>query len=415
MIVENINLLDFAIYLGSGCVYLTMAVCLLTVRVVSAVTIPAYEHARRLLAYCALLNVLIDAATVGLQLYGGNYLLLDNFYVPLLFHVQVYLMCFSILSLIRSRWIADRRRFLFLLPLVLLAVAYVGSYLWIEGWKVCVDGYIRFVSTEVARAITLLLYFVITASVAFSIFGLWYETNVFRNKIESYFSNRQVLKGMRLNYIVYIFIAYLVLADIDFLLCNVRVSRVLTLANILLFVFLVIVIFNIQSLFTQMSVAVDFLQDAQVSSVSRPVADLMDRPEARSDSQVGADEEPRQKPPKDTNAGYMEELVRQWTEKPGKPYMAEGITLADTAREMGIHARLLSHFINDVYGVNFNTWINRLRIREVCRILDTDSHTTMADLAQKAGFTDASAMSKVFRREVGVTPTQYRSRMSHKS
>ena len=105
----------------------------------------------------------------------------------------------------------------------------------------------------------------------------------------------------------------------------------------------------------------------------------------------------------------IEDLIHAWAERPEKPYLAEGLTLAKTADEIGIRPRSLSGFLNDIYEMNFNAWINSLRIEEVKRLIDARTGKSMTDLAVMAGFTDLSAMSRIFKRITGITPSMYRS------
>ena len=105
----------------------------------------------------------------------------------------------------------------------------------------------------------------------------------------------------------------------------------------------------------------------------------------------------------------IEDLIHAWAERPEKPYLAEGLTLAKAADEIGISSRFLSGFLNDIYEMNFNAWINSLRVEEVKRLIDAGTGKSMTDLAVMAGFTDLSAMSRIFKRITGITPSMYRS------
>ena len=105
----------------------------------------------------------------------------------------------------------------------------------------------------------------------------------------------------------------------------------------------------------------------------------------------------------------IETIAEQWSRRSDKPFLKEGITLAGAAEDMGISARLLSQYINSIHRQNFNTWVNGMRVDEIKRVMESEPDVTVAQLAQRTGFTDASAMAKVFRRFTGITPRQYRS------
>ena len=107
----------------------------------------------------------------------------------------------------------------------------------------------------------------------------------------------------------------------------------------------------------------------------------------------------------------MDAVIQEWIDLPSKPYLRESITLAVAARQMNIHPRLLSSFINNIYHMNFNSWINSLRIDEVKRLINANPQQTLLTVALKTGFTDASAMSRVFKKFEGVSPSEYRKRI----
>ena len=65
-------------------------------------------------------------------------------------------------------------------------------------------------------------------------------------------------------------------------------------------------------------------------------------------------------------------------------------------------------FLNNVYGMNFNLWINSLRVEEIRKMLDAGNKSSLSELAHLSDFTDASALSKAFKKIVGVSPTQYK-------
>ena len=69
-----------------------------------------------------------------------------------------------------------------------------------------------------------------------------------------------------------------------------------------------------------------------------------------------------QQPILDSNS--IDNIVNEWTRRDDKPYLKESITITQVAEEMGLNARLLSNYINNVKGRNFNSWINYLKVQE---------------------------------------------------
>jgi len=91
-----------------------------------------------------------------------------------------------------------------------------------------------------------------------------------------------------------------------------------------------------------------------------------------------------------------------------KLYMHSGITIEDVAKELRINRKQLSSFINTAEQVNFNSWINRLRIEEAKSILSETPLISLAELSEKVGFTEQSNFSRQFKMIVNVSPSVWR-------
>lgn len=74
-----------------------------------------------------------------------------------------------------------------------------------------------------------------------------------------------------------------------------------------------------------------------------------------------------------------------------KPYLKPHFKMIDLEEVFGTNRTYISNFINETYGVNFNRYLNRLRLKEMERLLKQSSNAgkTTADLIRKAGFTDS--------------------------
>ena len=90
-------------------------------------------------------------------------------------------------------------------------------------------------------------------------------------------------------------------------------------------------------------------------------------------------------------------------------YREPRLTVNDIAAETGLQMKDISWAINLGSGQNFNGYINRLRIHEVKAQLQSGlaSSASVLKLAFAAGFNSKSTFNAVFKREVGMTPTQY--------
>ncbi|MCQ2147449.1 MAG: AraC family transcriptional regulator [Bacteroidales bacterium] len=91
-----------------------------------------------------------------------------------------------------------------------------------------------------------------------------------------------------------------------------------------------------------------------------------------------------------------------------KLYLKEGLTVDQLATSLKVSKNVLSRSINNNEGVNFNTYIGRLRIAEAQEIMKRDSEISLLDLAMKVGFSEQSNFSRQFKSITGFTPGAFR-------
>ncbi len=104
---------------------------------------------------------------------------------------------------------------------------------------------------------------------------------------------------------------------------------------------------------------------------------------------------------KKTLLGYMESE---------KPYLNPSLSLGDLEEALSIPYRFLSQTINNSFNQNFYDFVNRYRIQEVKRLLknNEDDRQTIIEVAYEAGFNSKSAFNKAFKKQVGMTPKEYK-------
>lgn len=86
------------------------------------------------------------------------------------------------------------------------------------------------------------------------------------------------------------------------------------------------------------------------------------------------------------------------------------------AREIGTNRSYLSKSINQ-HGVGFSEIINRYRIREVIKIFEDEdderNNYTLPEIATVVGFHTKSVFYDSFRKETGMTPSQFRENIQY--
>jgi AraC family transcriptional regulator len=85
----------------------------------------------------------------------------------------------------------------------------------------------------------------------------------------------------------------------------------------------------------------------------------------------------------------------------------ESPTLQEVAEAAGVHPVHLAREFRRKEGVTVGGYIRKLRVDMACQEL-IRSKQPIVDIAVKAGFSDHSHLTRVFRRQLGLTPTEFR-------
>ncbi len=89
------------------------------------------------------------------------------------------------------------------------------------------------------------------------------------------------------------------------------------------------------------------------------------------------------------------------------------IDLYQELNEIGITGRRLADIFKEEYGMTPKAYADHLRLEEAKYLLkDTDEK--IADIAYLVGFGSLSAFYKLFKKEVHLTPAEYRKKEEHK-
>jgi YesN/AraC family two-component response regulator len=88
-------------------------------------------------------------------------------------------------------------------------------------------------------------------------------------------------------------------------------------------------------------------------------------------------------------------------------HYAEPISREDMAAYAGVSARYLTRCFQQEMGVSPITYLNRYRIKQAKRLLQTETKN-ITTVAEAVGFANSSYFARVFQREVGLSPHLYR-------
>jgi AraC-like DNA-binding protein len=91
-----------------------------------------------------------------------------------------------------------------------------------------------------------------------------------------------------------------------------------------------------------------------------------------------------------------------------KPYLDDALTLQKLAEKISIPEKQLSILINQSAGKHFFDFINEFRINYAKTLLKEQPQLTVLEVLYEAGFNSKSSFYTAFKKETGITPTDYR-------
>ena len=85
----------------------------------------------------------------------------------------------------------------------------------------------------------------------------------------------------------------------------------------------------------------------------------------------------------------------------------QDIKLDIVAAKLGYSKHHISHIINQKLGVSFSTYINTLRIKDACNLLE-NTDKKIADISEATGFNSIRSFNRSFIKIMRMTPLEYR-------
>ena len=87
----------------------------------------------------------------------------------------------------------------------------------------------------------------------------------------------------------------------------------------------------------------------------------------------------------------------------------DDITLENVAEAVHISKFHISHLINSKLGMNFNNYLNSIRINHACDLLN-ESNKKIADISEETGFGSIRSFNRAFKSVMNMTPAEYRNK-----
>lgn len=89
-----------------------------------------------------------------------------------------------------------------------------------------------------------------------------------------------------------------------------------------------------------------------------------------------------------------------------RAYANNDINIQGVARMVGTNVSYLSDYLNSHLHMNFNQYVNRLRVEYACQLMEETDYT-MDELAHRCGFSSKAAFYRVFSIVKGSNPVDY--------
>jgi transcriptional regulator GlxA family with amidase domain len=103
------------------------------------------------------------------------------------------------------------------------------------------------------------------------------------------------------------------------------------------------------------------------------------------------------------------EPIVQRAERWVRSHLAEPFDVSTLARNSGTSARSLARKLGAAVGLSPIAFVQRLRVESAVMMLET-SALSLEEICIRVGYSDASTLSRLIRRETGASPREFRRR-----
>lgn len=103
-------------------------------------------------------------------------------------------------------------------------------------------------------------------------------------------------------------------------------------------------------------------------------------------------------------------LVEQAVHYLKEHYMRKELALSDVADAVGLSEKYMNLLVKEVTGATINHLIIRLRMEEAARLLK-DPANRIYEICGRIGYTDQDHFRESFKKQYGLTPTEYRNQL----
>ena len=106
------------------------------------------------------------------------------------------------------------------------------------------------------------------------------------------------------------------------------------------------------------------------------------------------------------NEQLMQRICHLMDEK--QLYLQQGLKVSDIASALGINSRYVSDCVKAVRGCSLTQFVNEYRVEHAKRLLLERPEMKISTVAIESGFTNDKAMTRYFKEQTGMTPTEWK-------
>ena len=97
------------------------------------------------------------------------------------------------------------------------------------------------------------------------------------------------------------------------------------------------------------------------------------------------------------------ELIKKYIDE---HFSEHNFSLENISQELSYNPKYISHIFKKQIGTGIVDYLNMIRIQNACTMLE-QGFTSISDIADRCGYSDAQYFSKVFKSRMGYAPTQH--------
>ncbi len=364
----------------NGTMCFTTAVMLLTIKSYSQFGSNRFERIKQMLAYCGFLET---AKVLGLVF--CLYYHVDTYFMAYidtdLYYLQLCMVSMGLLGLVHSPIFTDRKLLIAASPFAVFTLVHIIGYLIHSHFILSIESYLRYMGTEFAVILHWTTWIFTILEIVIFVYLLIVETRKYRHHLVNVYSGKEVVNGRKLSYLVYGFLAYLVMIFTMDYTRNDTFYFFYMLFIIGIYLVGVIVMFNIQEMYSRVMIVEDYMQSSSKKKDALPEQDREER-------------------------NRLNTRVSEWESREDKPYLREGLTLVDVSIDMNLDQKQLSNYIENICKMSFDKWIDVHRIDEAIRLITANHDANLQDIAEQVGFGSLKNMTKSFHKIIGKDPEE---------